>query len=89
MECGALTYDVKCKCSTLEQLKTDIMDTIHDRINTEIEDQICQDVEIRFKLTNFLRGIYYLTLAKYLDPKAYRIAQKVLQRIHVKQTSDC
>lgn len=88
MECGQLNHSVKTKSGELAQIKIEIMDTIHDRINTEIEDQLVKQPPSS-GIRNFMRGIYYLTIAKYFDPKAYRIAQKVMQRIIVKQHSNC
>ena len=41
-----------------------------------------------FNFSSYIRGLYYLTLAKYFNPLAYRMAWQVLKKLHEKQEQD-
>jgi hypothetical protein len=63
------------------------MDNLHDEINTKIEDKL-HDTKYKFSFTNFIKGVYYLSLAKYFDPVGYKIARHILLRLKLETFKD-
>src|SRR6476620_6748047 len=67
------------------ELKTVINESLDELLDNELErfHRQCEDSERRSGLTifSFIRGVYYLTLAKFTNPVAYRMAWRVMGKL--------
>lgn len=66
-----------------ERMKQEFNQAVDDVLENEIRNCCCGDNQRPrgFAFTSYVRGLYYLTFAKYFNPLAYRMAWQVLKKL--------
>lgn len=70
-----------------QRMKQEFNEAIDDILETEIQNCVCAQQQQRssgFGFSSYIRGLYYLTFAKYFNPLAYRMAWEVLKKLQEK-----
>jgi hypothetical protein len=66
-----------------QRIKAEFNQAVDDVLDNEISN-CCNNERGKFAFTSYIRGLYYLTFAKYFNPLAYRMAWQVLKKLQEK-----
>lgn len=65
-----------------QRMKEEFNQAVDDVLDNEIQRCCCDSDRPRgFSFAAYIRGLYYLTAAKYFNPLAYRMAWQVLKKL--------
>lgn len=71
-----------------ERMKQEFNRAVDDVLETEIQNCSSCDRPRGFAFASYVRGLYYLTFAKYFNPLAYRMAWQVLKKLQEREEQE-
>lgn len=70
------------------QMKNEFNTAIDEILESEMSAYNDQRQSKRFNLSSYIRGIYYLTFAKYFNPLAYKMAWRVMKKCQEREIEE-
>jgi hypothetical protein len=70
------------------KMKNEFNSAIDEILESEMSAYNEQRESKRFNLSSYIRGIYYLTFAKYFNPLAYKMAWRVMKKCQEREVEE-